>query len=124
MHQDGFFASFHTGQWIGLGVSVLFLGFLAYCFLLVEVRLWREVFTAIRRRDAWSPFLPEDDGTYAIARGRRWSVLRATRRGGAAGLCWRWGFLALNVFGDVVLVVAVVELVVKLRDAIAVASST
>lgn len=50
---------------------------------------------AVRRRDPWAPFLPDDYGRYSALFNGRYTVARASRRGSVAGLLARWVFLAL-----------------------------
>ena len=59
---------------------------------------------AVRRRDAWAPFLPDSHGQYSALFNGRYTGARAPRRGSTLGLVVRWGFLALWFVPALVLV--------------------
>ena len=86
-------------DWVGVvltgAILLLVLGVIAW----VEVVVWRAVVRAVRARDPWQPFLPDELGQYQFANGR-WSSLRATERRGGFALGWRWAFTALVVATD------------------------
>ena len=86
-------------DWVGVvvtaGILVLVLGVTVW----IELVVWRAVVRAVRARDPWQPFLPDELGRYQFANGR-WSSLRATERRGRAALVWRWIFTGIVVLTD------------------------
>lgn len=69
---------------------------------------------AVRRRDPWAPFLPDDYGRYSALFNGRYTAARAPERGSVLGLTARWAFLALWFVPVVVLVVLIVRVALAL----------
>ena len=89
----------HGSEWVGVALTVAILALVLGVTAWVELVVWRAVVRAVRARDPWQPFLPDELGRYQFANGR-WSSLRATERRGGLALAWRWVFTALVVLTD------------------------
>ena len=92
-------AAVEGSDWVGVALTVAILALVLGVTAWVEVVVWRAVARAVRDRDPWQPFLPDELGQYQFANGR-WSSLRAPERRGTGALAWRWVFTALVVLTD------------------------
>lgn len=74
-------------------VSLLLAAILLTCWWILAGRAFAEFWRGWRASDLWLPFLRDERGEWGpLASNRWWSAHRATERGSAAALSWRWGF--------------------------------
>lgn len=88
-----------TRAFVG-GVSLLLAALLLACWWWIAGIAFAELWRSWRAGDLWLAFLPNERGEWGpLASNRWWNAHRASERGSAKGLAWRWGFWMFQAAG-------------------------